>query len=75
MSGIVFHSPKSRVEVMRIDSTGNVGIGTISPSSYINNYNEWEEIQKAAETNPAVKIALDRLKTTYYLSKENGSKT
>ena len=60
-------------EVMRFDSNGNIGIGTSSPSYSIKNYNEWQEILEMAETNPAVKSALDKLRTTYYLSKDNGN--
>ena len=75
MSGIVFHGTMPNGEVMRITSNGNIGIGTTTPNTRIVEYNEWTDILKAADTNPAVKIALDRLKTTYYLSKENGSKT
>ena len=64
-------------EVMRIGSDGNIGIGTAGPSSKMSmqDYNEYIDILKLAETNPAVKSALDKLKTTYYLSKDNGSET
>jgi hypothetical protein len=60
-------------EVMRIDSSGNMGIGTNSPSSTLGAWSEWNEIQKLAETNPAVKIALDKLMTVYHLSKDHGN--
>jgi hypothetical protein len=62
-------------EVMRIDSSGNIGIGPISPKSKltVESYNEWNGILMLAETNPAVKTALERLRTTYYLSRENGN--
>jgi hypothetical protein len=57
-------------EVMRIDSSGNLGIGSNAPSEVLGSWSEWCEIQKLAETNPAVKIALDKLMTVYYLSKD-----
>ena len=60
-------------ERFRFYSDGNVGIGTISPSSTLNVGDEWWEIQKLADTNPAVKIALERLMTVYHLSKEHGN--
>jgi hypothetical protein len=60
-------------EVMRIESNGNVGIGSSSDSIRIEEYIEWMDILKVAETNPAVKIALDKLMTVYYLSKEHGN--
>jgi hypothetical protein len=34
---------------------------------------EWQEIFKAAETNVALKKALDRVKITYNLSKDHGN--
>ena len=60
-------------EVMRIDSNGNVGIGSSSPkdSMRIEEYVQWREIVELAETNPAIKIALDKLMTVYYLSKDS----
>ena len=58
---------------MRIDSNGNVGIGSSSDSMRIEEYVEWMDILKLAETNPAVRIALDKLMTVYYLSKEHGN--
>lgn len=65
--------------VMTIGSNGNVGIGSTSPLSggmRIDEYIQWREIVELAETNPAIKIALDKLMTVYYLSKEHGdSKT
>ena len=62
---------------MRIGSDGNIGIGSASPRTKMSmqDYNEYADILKLAETNPAVKSALDKLKTTYYLSKDNGSET
>ena len=60
-------------EVMRIGSNGGIGIGTSSPSTTLGAWGEWQEIQKLAETNPAVKIALDKLMTVYHLSKDHGN--
>lgn len=34
---------------------------------------EWQEIVRAAETNVALKKALDRVKITYNLSKDHGN--
>lgn len=58
-----------------ITSSGNLGIGTSIPSITLGAWGEWQEIQQLAETNPAVKIALDKLMTVYHLSKEHGNKT
>ena len=33
----------------------------------------WSEIKKAAETNPALQEAVDRVKVLYYLSKDHGN--
>lgn len=68
--GMKFHGIMAQ-EVMRIDSNGSIGIGTSSPSTTLGAWGEWQEIQKLAETNPAVKIALDKLMTVYHLSKEH----
>lgn len=62
-------------ERIRFSSDGRVGIGTTMPNTTIENYNEWQGILELAKTNPAVKLALDKLRTTYYLSKDNGSET
>lgn len=62
-------------ERIRFSSDGRVGIGTTMPKTTIENYNEWQDILELAKTNPAVKLALDKLRTTYYLSKDNGSET
>lgn len=62
-------------EVMRFDSNGNVGIGSVSPSKKLSmsEYTEYIDILEMAKTNTAVKLALERLRTTYYLSKDNGN--
>jgi hypothetical protein len=60
-------------EVMRIGSNGSLGIGTSAPGEVLGAWGEWQEIQKLAETNPAVKIALDKLMTVYHLSKDHGN--
>lgn len=60
-------------EVMRIDSNGGLGIGGGAPSTTLGAWGEWQEIQKLAESNPAVKIALDKLMTVYHLSKDHGN--
>jgi hypothetical protein len=70
-SGMKFHGIMAQ-EVMRFSSDG-LGIGTSSPSGTFGAWSEWQEIQKLAETNPAVKIALEKLMTVYHLSKEYGN--
>lgn len=61
---------------MNFSNDGNLGIGTTMPNMSIIQYNEWQDILKTAETNQAVKRALEQLKTTYFLSKEDhGRKT
>lgn len=71
-SSITFHRIFAQ-EAMRIDSSGSIGIGTSSPSTVLGAWGEWQEIQKLAEVNPAVKIALDKLMTVYHLSKDHGN--
>jgi hypothetical protein len=34
----------------------------------------WGDIHRTAKTNPALQAALERVKVTYYLSKENGNR-
>lgn len=65
----------NRITGITLTGNGHVGIGTTMPNTTIEAYNEWQKILEAAEEFPAVKIALDKLKTTYYLSKDHGSKT
>lgn len=65
----------SDMRAMTISSGGGLGIGTSMPtmSNWTMTWGEWGEIQKLANTNPAVKIALEKLMTVYYLSKEDGN--
>lgn len=56
---------------MTLDNSGNLGIGTPNSGFAIGPYGEWQKILKLAETNPAVKSALDKLMTTYHLSKDH----
>jgi hypothetical protein len=71
-SGIKFHGIIAQ-EVMRIDSSGSIGIGTSYPNEVLGHWSKWHEILTLAETNPAVKIALDKLMTVYHLSKDHGN--
>ena len=71
-SGMKFHGIMAQ-EGMRMSSNGSLGIGTSSPSTTLGAWGEWQEIQKLAETNPAVKIALVKLMTVYHLSKDHGN--
>jgi hypothetical protein len=65
----------SAKEFMRIDSNGNIGIGSSSDSMRDEEYIKWMDILTLAETNPALQEALDRVKVIYYLSKDHGNKT
>lgn len=61
---------------MSISSNGNIGIGSggLSAKMSMNDYKEYVDILRLAETNSAVKSALDKLRITYYLSKEDGNR-
>jgi hypothetical protein len=73
----IYARSSGNIDRVRIDSSGSLGIGTINPGKRftMDSYNEWNDILKSAEKNTAVKSALDKLRTTYYLSKDNGSET
>jgi hypothetical protein len=79
---IIFESPDKgktvyarnagSAEKMRIDSFGNVGIGTGSPSTSLHEQIKedqlWGNIRRAAKTDPTLQEALERVKVTYYLT-------
>lgn len=62
---------------MRMDSSGNLGIGSIAPGQtfdttslhdQITEDKLWGNIRRAAKTNPTLQGALERVKVTYYLT-------
>ena len=62
---------------MRIDSSGNLGIGPTAPGQMLNTTSLhdqitedklWGNIRCAAKTNPTLQEALERVKVTYYLT-------
>jgi hypothetical protein len=63
--------------MMRIDSSGNLGIGPIAPGQTLDTTSLhdqitedklWGNIRRAAKTNPTLQEALERVKVTYYLT-------
>lgn len=67
------------IEKMRIDSNGNLGIGTTAPGQILSTSSLhdqmmedklWGNIRRAAKTNPTLQEALERVKVTYYLTKD-----
>lgn len=78
-SPFVFESPDKGFTIYaRISgSTKRIKIDKSNPSDMLNieKYVEWTKILEASETNPTIKIALEKLKTVYYLNKDHDSKT
>jgi hypothetical protein len=65
------------IEKMRIDSNGNVGIGTSDLEQLPINLHDqlmedklWGNIRRAAKTDSTLQEALERVKVTYYLTKD-----
>lgn len=55
-------------EKTRIDSSESLGIGTLHEQ--ITESKLWGDIHRAAKTNPTLQEALERVKVTYYLTKD-----
>jgi len=66
----------THTEVMRIDSYGNVGIGSGSPNASLSLHEDlmesklWGDIRRAAKSDPALQTALERVKIIYYLTED-----
>jgi hypothetical protein len=65
------------VEKMRISSNGSLGIGTSAPGQTFSTLHDqmmedklWGNIRRAAKTDPTLQEALERVKVTYYLTKD-----
>jgi hypothetical protein len=62
------------MEIMRIDSSGNIGLGTSTPNQKMSLHEQmkedqlWGNIRRAAKTDPTLQEALERVKVTYYLT-------
>jgi hypothetical protein len=62
------------MEIMRIDSSGNIGLGTSTPNQKMSLQEQmkedqlWGNIRRAAKTDPTLQEALERVKVTYYLT-------
>ncbi len=62
------------METMRIDSSGNIGLGTSTPDQKMSLQEQikedqlWGNIRRAAKTDPTLQEALERVKVTYYLT-------
>jgi len=75
---LIFESP-DKGETVYVREEGSSKRSLYAESEKIRNLHDdimesklWDNIHRAAKTNPALQAALERVKVTYYLSKENG---